>query len=344
MKTLDNIGRIVLIAISLLFGAGSAETFAQDSSYQGKTIRIIVGLAAGGGYDVYARAIARHMGKHIPGNPAIAVENMTGAGSLVSANYLYKVARPDGLIISHFIGGLFLHQLLGKPGIEFDAPKFEFIGTPMQDNFVLGVAKSTGVTDVEKWLASKQVVKFGGIASGTGSDDVPNILKATIGLPLQLVSGYKGTSEIRLAFNGGEVSGVSISWESAKSTWRKEVESGDMVIVLQGNTKSHPELTKVPISINFAKTDEAKKLMQIVLQAHGPTVRPFVLPPRTPKDRVQILRKAFIDTMKDPEFLAETRKANLDINPTDGATLEQNVQEIMKLEPTLVAKLKEILK
>jgi hypothetical protein len=117
-----------------------------------------------------------------------------------------------------------------------------------------------------------------------------------------------------------------------------------MVIVLQRNTKSHPELTKVPVSINFAKTDEVKKLMQIVLQAHGPTVRPFVLPPRTPKDRVQILRKAFIDTMKDPEFLGETKKANLDINPTDGATLEQNVQEIMKLEPTLVTKLKDILK
>jgi tripartite-type tricarboxylate transporter receptor subunit TctC len=213
----------------------------------------------------------------------------------------------------------------------------------MQDNFVLGVAKSTGITDVEKWLAAKQVVKFGGIASGTGSDDVPNILKATIGLPLQLVSGYKGTSEIRLAFNGGEVSGVSISWESAKSTWRKEVESGEMKIVLQGNTKSHPELTKIPISISFAKSDEAKRLMQIVLQAHGPTVRPFVLPPRTPKDRVQILRKAFMETMIDPEFLAETKKANLDINPTDGVTLEQNVSEILKLEPSLIAKLKEIL-
>ena len=117
-----------------------------------------------------------------------------------------------------------------------------------------------------------------------------------------------------------------------------------MTIVLQGNTKSHPELTKIPVSINFAKTEEAKRLMQIVLQAHGPAVRPFVLPPRTPKDRVQMLRKAFIDTMKDPEFLAEAKKANLDINPTDGATLEQNVGEILKLEPTLVPKLKDILK
>ena len=332
------------VMVAAVFFATDARVFAQVNFYEGKTIRLIVGLAAGGGYDVYARTIARHLGRHIPGHPAVAVENMTGAGSLVSANHLYKIAKPDGLTMAHFIGGLFLHQLLGKPGIEFDAPNFEFVGVPMQDNFVLGIAKSTGITDLEKWLASKQVVKFGGIASGTGSDDVPNILKATIGLPLQLVSGYKGTSDIRLAFNGGEVSGVSISWESAKSTWRKELESGEMKIMLQGNIKSHPELTKIPVSINFAKTDEAKRLMQLVLQAHGPAVRPFVLPPRTPKDRVQIMRRAFMETMKDPEFLAEAKKGNLDINATDGETLEQNVRDLFKTEPALAAKLKEILK
>jgi tripartite-type tricarboxylate transporter receptor subunit TctC len=332
------------VGVAIFLMCFASQVAAQSNFYEGKSIRIIVGLAAGGGYDVYARVIARHIGKHIPGQPAVSVENMTGAGSLLSANHLYKVARPDGLTMGHFIGGLFLHQLLGKPGIEFNAPNFEFVGTPMQDSFVLGVAKTTGITDVDKWIVSKQVVKFGGIASGTGSDDVPNILKATIGLPLQLVTGYKGTSEIRLAFNSGEVSGVSISWESAKSTWRKEVESGEMIVALQANTKSHPELAKVPVSINLARTDETKKLMQVVLQAHGPTVRPFVVPPRTPKDRVAMLRKAFTDTMKDPEFLAETKKANLDINPTDGATLEQNVAEIMKLEPALVGKLKDILK
>ena len=338
--------RIIQLTLTLISSISllASQAFAQANFYEGKNIRIIVGLAAGGGYDVYARTIARHMGKHIPGNPSISVENMTGAGSLVAANYLYKVAKPDGLVISHFIGGLFLQQLLGKPGIEFDALRFEFIGVPLQDSFVMGIAKSTGITDAEKWIASKQVVKFGGIAAGTGSDDVPNILKATIGLPLQVVSGYKGTADIRLAFNSGEVSGVSIAWESAKSTWRREVENGDMKIVLQGNTKSHPELTNIPVSINFAKTDEAKKLMQTVLQAHGPTVRPFVLPPGTPKDRVQTLRKAFTDTLNDPELLAEAKKANLDFNPTDGATLEQNVKNTFKLEPALIAKLKDILK
>jgi tripartite-type tricarboxylate transporter receptor subunit TctC len=319
-------------------------SWAQASFYEGKTLRLVVGFPAGGGYDLYTRTIGRHLGKHIPGNPTIIVENMPGAGSMISANHTFKAAKPDGLTIGHFIGGLFLQQILGKPGIEFDAAKFEFVGVPAQDNFIIGVAKGTGITDIEKWLASKQIVKFGGVASGSGSDDIPNILKATIGLPLQLVSGYKGTADVRMAFASGEVAGLSNSWESTKSTWRKELDSGELVPVLQATIKPHPELTKLPMALNLAKTDEAKKLIQTVARVHGATVRPYALPPRTPKDRVAIVRKAFMDTMKDPEFLAEAKKANLDINPEDGATLENSVKEILKLEPALVAKLKEILK
>lgn len=327
---------------SLLFPQTPAS--AQGNFYEGKTIRMIVGFTPGGGYDAYTRTIGRHLAKHIPGNPAILVENMPGAGSMISANYTFKAAKPDGLTIGHFIGGLFLQQLLGKPGIEFDAAKFQYVGVPGQDNFVIGVAKSTGITDVDSWLASKQVVKFGGVASGSGSDDIPNILKATLGFPIQLVSGYKGTADVRLAFNSGEVAGLSNSWESTKSTWRKELESGDLKLVLQATLKPHPEFPKLPMALSYAKTDEAKRLISTVARVHGPTVRPYVLPPNTPKDRVEILRKAFMDTMKDPEFLAEAKKANLDINPEDGATLEQNVKEILKLEPSLVAKLKEFLK
>jgi len=284
------------------------------------------------------------MMKHIPGNPSVIVENMPGAGSMISANYTFKAARPDGLTIGHFIGGLFLQQLLGKPGIEFDAAKFQFVGVPAQDNFVIGLAKSTGITDIESWMASKQLVKFGGVASGSGSDDFPNILKATLGLPIQLVSGYKGTADVRLAFNSGEVAGLSNSWESTKSTWRQELESGDLKLILQATLEPHPEHPKLPMALNYAKTEEAKRLISTVARVHGPTVRPYVLPPNTPADRVQTLRKAFMATMKDREFLAEAKKANLDINPEDGATLEQNVREILQLEPALVAKLKEYLK
>jgi tripartite-type tricarboxylate transporter receptor subunit TctC len=317
---------------------------AQANFYEGKTIRLIVGFTAGGGYDAYTRTIGRHMGKHIPGNPVMIVENMPGAGSMISANYTFKAAKPDGLTIGHFIGGLFLQQLLGKPGIEFDAAKFQYVGVPGQDNFVIGVAKSAGITDVESWVASKQIVKFGGVASGSGSDDIPNVLKATLGLPIQLVSGYKGTADVRLAFNSGEVAGLSNSWESTKSTWRKELESGELKLILQATLKPHPEFPKLPMALNYAKNDEAKRLISTVARVHGPTVRPYVLPPNTPKERVEIIRKAFMDTMKDPEFLAEAKKANLDINPDDGAVLEQNVKEILKLEPGLIAKLKEILK
>lgn len=342
MKRLIALAATVLMLSTAVFGSGLV--WAQSKFYEGKTVRMIVGFTAGGGYDAYTRTISRHMGKHIPGNPAILVENMPGAGSMISANYTFKAAKPDGLTIGHFIGGLFLQQLLRKPGIEFDAAKFQYVGVPGQDNFVLGVAKSTGITDVESWLASKQVVKFGGVASGSGSDDVPNILKATLGLPIQLVSGYKGTADVRLAFNSGEVAGLSNSWESTKSTWRKELEGGDLKLVLQATLKPHPEFPKLPMALSYAKTDEAKTLISTVARVHGPTVRPYVLPPNTPKERVQIIRKAFMDTMKDPEFLAEAKKANLDINPDDGATLEQNVKDILKLEPGLIAKLKEILK
>ena len=317
---------------------------AQEPFYKGKTIRLIVGLSAGGGYDVYSRTIARHMGKHIPGNPVIIVDNMTGAGSVIAANYVYKAAKPDGLTIGHFLGGLFLQQLLGHPGIEFDARRFEYLGVPAQDHFLIVVSKTTGITDVEKWIASKKVVTMGGVTPGGGTDDIPKILQATIGLPIRLVSGYKGTADIRLAFNSGEVSGISNSWESLKVTWRREYESGDAVIVLQAAVKSHPDLPKIPVAINLAKTDEARKLMQVVMRVHGPSVRPYVLTPGTPKERVQLMRKAYADTMKDPEFLAEAKKASLDINPSTGQELEENMREIFKLEPELIEKLKDILK
>jgi tripartite-type tricarboxylate transporter receptor subunit TctC len=332
------------IFLALILIGSAQPVLAQANFYEGKTIRFIVGFSAGGGYDTYTRLIARHMGKHIPGNPVFLVENMAGAGSLISANYAYRVAKPDGLTIGHFIGGLFLQQLLGKPGIEFDSLKFEYIGVPAQDHFILGVAKSTGINDAAKWIASKQVVKFGGVATGSGTDDFPNILKATIGLPIQMVSGYKGTADIRLAFNSGEVMGLSNSWESTKSTWKKELERGDLIPVIQTASKPHPELAKLPLAISFAKTEEAKGLIETVARVHGPSVRPYVVPPGTPKDRVQLLRKAFIETMNDPELLAEAKKASLDINPDDGAELEQNVKNIFKLNQNLIVKLKEILK
>jgi tripartite-type tricarboxylate transporter receptor subunit TctC len=333
---------LALIGFSLGFGIGAAS--AQDPFYKGKAIRIIVGFSAGGGYDTYARLVSRHLPKYIPGNPVVTVENMAGAGSMISANHVYKVAKPDGLTIGHFIGGLFLQQLLGKPGIEFDARKFEYLGVPAQDEFMLGLSKAGGITTAEQLMASKTPVKLGGVSTGSGTDDLPNILKATMGLPIQLVSGYKGTADIRLAFASGEVQGVSNSWQSFRATWRKELDAGDLIIVLQETLTPHPELANVPLAMNFAKTEEAKKLIRAVVQVHGPTVRPFALSPGTPKERVQLLRKAFMEAMKDPELLAEAQKARLEIKPMDGMELERGIKEIFGLDSKLVARLKDILK
>jgi tripartite-type tricarboxylate transporter receptor subunit TctC len=334
---------VLTIIVSLsFFHATSA--FAQESFYKGKTIRIIVATAAGGGYDLYTRTMARHLRKYIPGEPAIIVENMPGAGHLIGANYVYKVAKPDGLTMGHFIGSLFLQQLLGKPGVEFDALKFNFIGVPAQDNYMIGLSRATGITSMEQWLTSKKIVKIGGIGAGSATDDIPKILAATIGLPLQVVAGYKGTSDVRLAFNSGEIDGICNAWESFKSTWRKELDGNEVALVLQAIPRRHRDVPNVPLAIDYAKTDEAKRMIRSVIHTVAPTVRPYVFPPDTPKDRVETLRRAFMSTMKDQEFLGEAAKAKLDINPLDGATLEANVKEVFNLDAALIPRLKEILK
>ena len=332
----------IVTLIAVLIGAYQADAAAPF--YQGKSIRFIVGASAGGGYDTYTRAIARHIGRHIPGNPAIIVENMAGAGSLIAANHVYNVAKPDGLTVGHFIGGLILQQLLGKPGINFDSRKFIYLGVPAQDNTVLGIAASSGITSAEQWLSSKKVLKFGGVGPGSAADDIPKLAAATIGLPIQLVTGYKGTSLIRLAFNSGEVHGLANSWESYKSTWAKELETGALKIILQATPKRHPDLNNVPLVYDYAKTQEAKNLIQVGIHNYGLTARPYVLPPGTPNELVGLLRSGLTKTLTDPEFLADAKRAKLDIDPLTGEELGKIVSEIFALDKQLIEKLKEILK
>jgi tripartite-type tricarboxylate transporter receptor subunit TctC len=335
----------VLCVIFVVAGFASAGYGAgTDEFYRGKSVRIVVGFSAGGGFDTYARAIARHLSKHIPGNPSVVVENMTGAGSLIAANHVYKVAKPDGLTIGHFIGGFFLGQVLGQPGIEFDARKFEFIGAPVSDHVVCALTKASGITSVEKWMASKTPVKMGGLAPGTSTpDNATRILKASLGLPIQLVTGYKGTADVRLAADGGELAGGCWGWDSISVTWRKGLDSGDVVVVLQANRKTHPDLPNVPQAIKLAKTEESRRMIDVGIHNDSDIVRTYTLPPGTPKDRVQILRKAFEATLKDPEFVADAKKARLNIDPVAPDEIEKDIAGLFKLDPALVSKLKEVL-
>ena len=336
----------IRVMIAALFGLATlnsvAATEAQDF-YRGKTVRLVVGYAPGGGYDSYARLVARHMGKHIPGNPAFIVENMPGAGSLASANHLYKLAKADGLTVGHFNGSLFPLQAMGQKEIIFDAVKFHYVGSVAKVEIVCGFPKVGGIDSPEKWLSAKPPPRLGGTAPGTGGHDTTRLLHATIGVPVQLVLGYNSTGDMRLAVERGELTGLCTGWESFKSLWRSQLESGEFVIVLQALPKPHPDLPKVPLAISYAKTDEARRLLQAGAHDISAISRPFVLPPNTPSERVQILQKAFTAAMNDPGLLGDAEKAKLDISPLTGDELEKTIHGLLKTPPALLAKLKQII-
>ena len=337
--------RIILtITAGLLVAFVSSRIDAAELFYQGKTIRLIVGFSPGGGFDTYSRAIGRQLGRYIPGNPIVVVENMTGAASLVSANHAYKVAKGDGLTVVNFHGNQILNQIIGKPGIEFDARKFEYIGVPSQDSGACALTKASGIASYEQLRASKTPVKLGGVAPGDTTYNTAKILAEALKLPIQLVAGYKGTAEIRLAAEGGEVAGGCWQWESIKVIWRKGLEAGEVSVILQSNPKPHPDLPNVPNAINLAASERARQLIKAGIHDPAAVTRLYALPPGTPKDRVQILRKAFAETLRDAAFLEDAKKAQLDTNPLTGEEVEKTVANLFKLDGGLVAQLREILK
>ncbi|MBI2179194.1 MAG: hypothetical protein HYU31_00015 [Deltaproteobacteria bacterium] len=317
---------------------------AQVNFYEGKTIRIIVGFSPGGGYDALARMLSRHMPKYIPGNPTIVVENMTGAASLVAANHVYKVAKPDGLTFGHFSGGFAYSQVMGQPGVEFDMQKFVFVGAVARDESAVALTKSSGVTSMEKWFAAKTPLKLGTTGPGAfGTDNVLKVIKAALNLPAQIISGYKGTADMRLAAESGEIDGTTWGWDSMRGTWQKALESGTVVVVLQTVPKPFPDLPRVPLAIDLAKTAEAKQLIEFGIHYPSKITKTLALPPGTPSDRAQILQRALQETVKDAEFIAEANKAKIGLAPVTADDMRKTFEGIFKLDPGLVAKLKTIL-
>jgi tripartite-type tricarboxylate transporter receptor subunit TctC len=331
---------ITAIVAALLTGASAS---AQESFYKGKTIRFIVAYEPGGGFDVYTRAIARHFGKYVPGNPTTIVENMTGAVGLIAANYVYNQAKPDGLTIGHFVGTLVLQHVLGNEAAKFDGRKFGWLGVPIADHGVCALTKASGISSLEAWLSAKEPVKMGGHGPGGVTSDTARILREAIGLPVRIIDGYKCTGPIRLAAESGEVAGGCWAWESMKPTWAKGFETGEVKVLVQTALKVHPELKDVPVAVNFAKTPEARQLLEILDHAYGTSFRSYSTPPGTPSERLQILQKAFLATMREPEFLADAKKARLDIAPIDGPTVARTLAGFYSLEPSMIARLKKVL-
>lgn len=331
---------LVITAAMTIAAAGLSRA---DDFYKGKTIRVIVGGSAGGGFDIYTRAMARHMGKHIPGNPALLVENMTGAGTLIAAKYLHSSAKPDGLAFGIFNGALILSGALGNKSVDFDMRELEYLGVPVQDSTVCALRKESGVTNMDQWLAAKTPLKLGGLSPGNSTSDVARIISAALNLPVQLVEGYKGTNEIRLAADAGEINGACWAWETLRVAWSQAIPAGDVHIVLQVTAKKIPDLPNVPMALDLAKTPEARQLLKAGAIDPAAIVRVYVTTPRTPKDRLQLLRNGFAKTLADPEFIAEAKKANLDINPLSGGEVKKIVDDLFKLTPAMRSKLAAIL-
>lgn len=333
-----------LIAVIAWMFTGAWAASAQTHFYEGKTIRIIVGFSPGGGYDALARMLSRHMPKYIPGQPTILVENMTGAGSLLAANHIFKVAKPDGLTFGHFSGGFAYSQVMAQPGIEFDVQKFVFVGAVARDESAIALTKASGINTMEKWFAAKTPVKLGTTGPGAfGTDNVVKVIKAALNLPIQVISGYKGTADMRIAAESGEIDGTTWGWDSMRGTWQKAIESGTVTIVLQTVPKPFADLPKVPLAIDFAKTAEAKQLIEYGIHYPSKITKTLALPPGTPNDRAQILQKALQETVKDAEFIAEADKAKIGLAPVTADDMRKTVEGIFKLDAGLVAKLKAIL-
>jgi tripartite-type tricarboxylate transporter receptor subunit TctC len=292
--------------------------------YRGKTVELYVGYSAGGAYDLYARVLARHMGRHIPGNPTVVPKNMEGAGSLRLANWLYNVAPKDGAAFGTIGRGTSFDPLLGNKTAQFDATKYTWIGSANNEVSVCVAWHTAGITTFDDLRAKELVV--GGTGAAADTDQFPKILNGVLGTKFKIVTGYPGGNEIGLAMERGELQGrCGWSWSSVKSTHQKWYDERKFHILMQLALEKHPDLPNIPLVVDLANNEEQRKILELIF-ARQVMGRPFLAPPGIPSDRAEALRKAFTDTMKDKEFLAAADKAQLEITPVSGEQVEKLVK------------------
>ena len=319
--------RALVVALMLATGLASPSASAEQDFYKGRTVQVVVGFTAGGGYDLYARVFARHLGKHLPGNPSVVPQNMPGAGSLKAANYLYNVAPKDGTVIATFDRGLPMERLLGRTaGQNFDATKFTWIGSVTDEPSVCAFTTKSGIRSWQDM--TKKPFKVGG-AGATADDEIyPTVLKNMFHLPLRVVSGYPGRAELVLSMQRGEVDGLcGWSWSSLMSRDKYLLDSKQIVVALQLGVDKSLDIPNVPLVGDLAPDEKQKAALKLIF-SRLTIARPFAAPPGLAPERARTLRDAFDATMADPDFLAEMKKLALEVRPQPGAKLEQLVREI----------------
>jgi tripartite-type tricarboxylate transporter receptor subunit TctC len=319
----------IVAPIAVAFSAAQAHAQTAADFYKSRTVDLYVGYSVGGGYDLYARTLARHIGRHIPGNPAVVVKNMEGAGSLRLANWLYRVGSKDGSVIGIIGRGTGFDPLLGVPAAQFDATKFTWIGSGNHEVSVcVAYDGSSGVTTFADLRTRELTV--GGTGASADTDQFPRVVNGVLGTKMKIVSGYPGGNDIVLAMERGEVQGrCGWSWSSVKSTHGAMIAENKLHVLLQLSLHKHPELPDVPLVVDLAATDEERQILTLIF-ARQVMGRPFLAPPGIPADRASALREAFMATMTDPAFVAEAEKAQIEVNPVAGEELQKLVAEIYR--------------
>lgn len=338
---------VVCLASSLRAAQSkNAAEKAQADFYRGKTVTIVVGFAPGGGYDISARIVARHLGKHIPGNPNIIVENRPGAGSLVAANLVYKGLSKDGTYIATFNSQMVLQQLLGQPGIEFDGRTFNWLGSVSSSQSACAVHNDTGVTHIKQLMGpSGKVVNMGGESPGSGITDTAAVIRAALGAKFKIIYGYAGSRPVANAVLNREIDGMCISWESFTSDMKMFFEPKkivNMLVIFGTEVPKHPWLEHAEAAEAIAPNDHARTLLKLVY-APGKMSFPYAAAPGIPADRLAALRNAFNQTFADPAFVADYEKFR-QLVPRKGEEVAAIVNELLSTKPNLVGDLKEALK
>lgn len=323
--------------------AALCATAGHAADFGGKTIEILIGFGPGGGHDAYGRAFAQFYGRNLPGAPTVVARNMPGAGSLTVLNHIATVARPDGLSIGTFDPQLLTAPLLGTNNARYDVSKLTWIGSLVD---ATNVCITWGASGIATWddLLSDKPITFGSTAPAAALYQHAAILKNMFGSKVRIVAGYKGTAEVRLAMERGEVTGnCGDNWASLKGTAADLLKEKKILIPVQFAVKKHPELPDVPLIMDQAKSDEDKAALKVLLGAQA-SGRPYAAPPNMPADVVSALRAGFDKTMADADFLAFTKKIGLDLQPMTGAQVQDVIADIYRTPPAAVEKAKAMIK